>query len=117
MDQEPSPATQAPLDEMCCPTCGARQAVAEICRRCKCDLSLVVAVQRRRQTLRRQCLRWLARQQGQAAIQAAEELHALAPDADSTRLLAVAHLASGDYAHALGMLMTACGASVAAARG
>jgi hypothetical protein len=80
-------------------------------------LSLVVAVQRRRQTLRRQCLWWLARQQGQAAVQAAEELHALAPDTDSTRLLAVAHLACGDYAHALGTLVTACGGNAAVARG
>ena len=45
MDQEPSPATQAPLDDFRCPTCGARQGLAETCRRCKCDLSLVVAVQ------------------------------------------------------------------------
>lgn len=107
MDQDPSLAPQAPLDGFRCPTCGARQGLAETCRRCKCDLSLIVAVQRRRQTLRRQCLQRLHQQQGQAAVQAAEELHALAPDAASIRLLAVAHLACGDYAHALRTLVTA----------
>jgi hypothetical protein len=75
--------------------------LAEICRRCKCDLSLVVAVQRRRQTLRRQCLHRLREQQGEAALQAAEELYAWSPDTDSKRLLAVAQLACGDYIHAL----------------
>lgn len=106
MDLEPNPATHPPLDDFRCPTCGARQGLAEICRRCKCDLSLVVVVQRRLQTLRQQCLLQLGQQQGEAAVQAAEELHALAPDADSTRLLAVARLACGDYAQALKMLET-----------
>ncbi len=104
MDLESTPASQAPPGDFRCPTCGARQELMETCRRCKCDLSLVVAVQQRRQMLRRQCLQRLAHQQNDAAVQAAAELHALAPDADSTRLLAVAHLASGDYAHALQML-------------
>ena len=117
MDQDLSPATPAPLDDFRCPTCGARQGLAETCRRCKCDLSLVVAVQRRRQTLRRQCLLRLRQQQGEAAVQAAEELHALAPDADSTRLLAVAHLACGDYAQALKMIGIACRESVCTVRG
>ena len=104
MNQDPNSSTTVPLDDFRCPTCGARQALAETCRRCKCDLSLVVAVQRRRHTLRRQCLQRLRKRQGWAAVQAAEELHALAPDADSTRLLAVAHLACGDYAQALKLL-------------
>ena len=104
MEQEFSPQIHAEVDDFRCPTCGARQELMETCRRCKCDLSLVVAVQQRRQTLRRQCLQRLAHQQNEAAVQAAEELHALAPDADSTRLLAVAHLACGDYAQALKLL-------------
>jgi hypothetical protein len=107
MNDDLNSATTVPFQDFRCPTCGARQGLAETCRRCKCDLSLVVAVQRRRQTLRRQCLLRLGRQQGEAALQAAEELHALAPDADSTRLLAVAHLACGDYAYAMRTLMTA----------
>jgi hypothetical protein len=106
MEQDPSPATQAPLEDFRCPTCGARQGLTETCRRCKCDLSLVVAVQRRRHTLRRQCLQRLRQRHGRAAVQAAEELHALAPDADSARLLAVAHLACGDYAQALKLLVS-----------
>jgi len=98
MTNAPPPASFA---DFRCPTCGARQVLTDTCRRCKCDLSLVVALHRRRVTLRRQCLQRLGRQQGSAAVRAAEELHALAPDADSTRLLAVARLASGDFAGAL----------------
>ena len=105
MDQEPSPATQAPLDDMRCPTCGARQALAEICRRCKCDLSLTVAAHRRRSQLRTRCLVQLRAGQPDAALRAANELHALAPDADSIRLLAIAHLLHGDYAAAVRTLV------------
>lgn len=84
-----------------CPTCGARQDLSPTCRRCKCDLSLVVAAHRRRQALRRQCLLEIGRRRGPAARQAADELYRLAPDADSARLLAVAHLLCGDYVGAL----------------
>lgn len=101
MPFEPSLPAPVALDDFRCPTCGARQVLADTCRRCKCDLSLVVAVQRRRRALRRQCLQRLGQQQTAAAVQAAEELYALAPDADSTRLLAVTQLASGDFPRAL----------------
>jgi hypothetical protein len=117
MPFEPSLPSPVSLDDFRCPTCGARQALADTCRRCKCDLSLVVAVQQRRQTLRRQCLLRLGQQRGEAAVHAAEELHALAPDADSTRLLAIAHLACGDWAHALKMLVIPCRESVGTVRG
>ena len=106
MQQESNPATRAALDDFRCPTCGARQDLAEVCRRCKCDLSLVVAVQRRRHALRRQCLLRLGQGQPEPALQAARELYSLAPDADSTRLLAVARLRCGEYARALQTLAT-----------
>jgi hypothetical protein len=79
--------------------------LADVCRRCKCDLSLVAAVHRRREMLRRQCLRRLGSQQAEAAVPTAEQLHTLAPDADSARLLAVAHLLCGDYPRALRTLV------------
>lgn len=104
MDQDPCPLPTSVLGELRCPTCGARQVVADVCRRCKCDLSLVVAAHRRRNELRTQCLAELRRHRPESALRAAGELHALAPDADSTRLLAIAHLLHGDYAAAVQML-------------
>ena len=101
MDQEPPPAPEAAPDEFRCPTCGARQSWADVCRRCKCDLSLAVAAYRRRSRLRARCLVQLRAGQPDAALRAANELHALAPDADSIRLLAVAHVLHGDYAAAV----------------
>jgi len=103
MEQDPIPASAS--HDFRCPTCGARQGLGDICRRCKCDLSLVVAVHRRREVLRRQCLRWLGSRQAEAALPTAEQLYALAPDADSARLLAVAQLACGDYPRALRTLV------------
>lgn len=104
MDQDLSPLRTSVPGELRCPTCGARQAWADVCRRCKCDLSLVVAAYRRRNELRTQCLAELRRHRPDAALRATGELHALAPDADSTRLLAIAHLLHGDYAAAVQML-------------
>ncbi len=101
MDQDSSSAPEPPPGELQCPTCGARQGWADICRRCKCDLSLVVAAHRRRRQLRAQCLGWMRSHRLDAALRTASELHALAPDADSLRLLAVARLLHGSYAGAL----------------
>jgi hypothetical protein len=103
MQQDLTRATAPP--DFRCPTCGARQALDDICRRCRCDLSLVVAIHRRRTLLRRQCLLCIRRQQPEAALLAAEQLHALAPDADSARLLGIAHLLDGDFTHALQTLI------------
>jgi hypothetical protein len=63
-------------------------------------LSLAVAAHRRRSLLRARCLVQLRAGQPGAALRAASELHTLAPDADSIRLLAVARLLHGDYAAA-----------------
>mgnify|MGYP001084846287 CR=1 FL=1 len=101
MDHEPPPAPEPAPDDFRCPTCGARQGWSDVCRRCKCDLSLAVAAHRRRSQLRTRCLAQLRAGQLEAALRAAGELHALAPDADSLRLLAVARLLQGDYAAAI----------------
>lgn len=93
------------LDPFRCPTCGARQELADVCRRCKCDLSLVVAVHRRRAVLYRRCLRHLGQEPPRAALRAAQQLHALAPDAASARLLGVAQLQCGDFPRALQTLL------------
>lgn len=109
MDQDPSSAPEPPPDEFRCPTCGARQGWADVCRRCKCDLTLVVAAYRRRRQLRAQCLAALRRQRPAAALRAARAMHALAPDADSARLVAVAHVLHGSYADALETLGASAG--------
>ncbi len=101
IDQGESSATKPASDEFRCPTCGARQSWADVCRRCKCDLSLVVAGHRRRSSLRDEYLIQLRRQRADEAVRAANELHALAPDDESLRLRAVAHLLRGDFAAAL----------------
>lgn len=109
-EENPMPQNLPPLgepDNFRCPTCGARQELAEVCRRCKCDLSLVVAVHRRRALLYRQCLWRLGQQQPRAALLAAQQLHALAPDAASARLLDIAHLQCGDFPRALQILLAA----------
>ena len=104
MDQDPFLPPAGVPDEFRCPTCGAQQVWADVCRRCKCDLSLVVAAHRRRHQLRAGCLDELRRQRPDAALRTASALHTLAPDADSARLLAVAHLLHGDYAAAVQVL-------------
>ncbi|NLF70444.1 MAG: hypothetical protein GX575_15535 [Candidatus Anammoximicrobium sp.] len=104
MDHEPPPAPEPAPGQFRCPTCGARQDWSDVCRRCKCDLSLTVAAHRRRSQLRTRCLAHLRADRLDAALSAATELHALTPDDDATRLLAVARLLHGDYAAALQLL-------------
>ncbi|MEQ8787727.1 MAG: tetratricopeptide repeat protein [Pirellulaceae bacterium] len=84
-----------------CPTCGAGQSLADECRRCKCDLSLVAAVLRRREESRRETLTLLRAGRLNEALRAARRLWAIAPDADASRYLAVCHLLKGRYAAAL----------------
>jgi len=84
-----------------CPTCGARQGLSAECRRCKCDLHLVVDVYRQAAALRESCLRHLRDGNWRDALEAAAERHALSPDGVSRRLLAVSHLRAGEYHAAL----------------
>jgi len=84
-----------------CPTCGAQQAVSAECRRCKCDLSLVVAIHQQRVRLHHDCLRHLRDGELVKARACARKLHDLSPNVTSRRLLAVACLHLGEFRTAL----------------
>lgn len=84
-----------------CPTCNARQDASPECRRCKCDLSLLLAALQRCEGLYEECLRELAKGDVKAAEQAALRRWELAPDVDAARLLATTYLLQGRYQAAL----------------
>jgi hypothetical protein len=86
--------------EMRCPTCNAQQAWSDECRRCKCDLSLLHRLWRRRRRLRDACLRRLRAGRPAEARAYAEQYRSLSPD-DGMRLLAVCHLLSDNWTQAL----------------
>ena len=92
---------QSEAGELRCPTCGARQAWSDTCRRCKCDLSLVHQVQQRLRTLRRRCLSQLRDQQLGESLDTAKLCCELSAEAANTRLLALCHLLNENWALAL----------------
>ena len=93
--------------ELRCPTCGARQAWSDTCRRCKCDLSLVHHVQRRLRTLRRRCLSQLRDQRLTESLGTAQRCYELSAEAANARLLALCHLLNGNWVLALKLHDTA----------
>ena len=97
-----TPSTQP--DTLRCPTCGARQVVALECRRCKCDLSLVVAALRQSEALAKQCCRLLRESRFSEAESVARRLAELTPNADAARYLAVCHLLLGRFQSALDLV-------------
>jgi len=84
-----------------CPTCGAQQSPALVCRRCRCDLSLLVAVLAQESEQLQQTLRLLRIGRYAQACQIAKRRWRLQPDADATRLLGVCYLLQGDFQAAL----------------
>ena len=94
-------ANASPANSLCCPTCGAGQPPSVQCRRCKCDLSLVVAVRNRADALHRDCLRQLRAGEYHDALGRALGRYELSPDETSRRLLAVTYLCLGRYQAAL----------------
>ncbi|MFH1918620.1 MAG: hypothetical protein ABIP48_01860 [Planctomycetota bacterium] len=84
-----------------CPTCNARQAWADTCRRCQCDLTLLGSAHAACAGYRRRCLWHLRAGRIAEALRQAHRGHALCPDARSARLLAVCHLLSGNWARAI----------------
>ena len=84
-------------DSFRCPTCNARQVPSPECRRCKCDLSLLLAALQRCERLHEACLRGLAEGDVNAAEQAALRRWELSPDEDAARLLATTYLLQGRY--------------------
>jgi hypothetical protein len=87
--------------EMSCPTCGARQAWSDACRRCKCDLRLLRAASMSYAANHHLCLVSLRAGQAARASRAARACLRLRPDAESRRLLALAHLLRGRFSLAL----------------
>jgi hypothetical protein len=83
-----------------CPTCGARQAWAETCRRCKSDLRLLRAAAVTYEEHRRCCLQLLKDGIPERALSHARSCHGLAPGAGSRRLIALCHLLREDWADA-----------------
>lgn len=84
-----------------CPTCGARQAPSAECRRCRCDLSLLLATLEYQRALHRRTLRGLCDGRLADALRTARRRAELSPDRDAARLLAVCHLFGGNFRAAL----------------
>ena len=78
-------------DSLPCPTCGARQSATTVeCRRCRCDLTLVLAVRQAARELHWSCLKHLGSGFAAEALHCARRRHELCPDDTSRRLVAVA---------------------------
>ena len=89
------------VEELRCPTCGARQGWTDTCRRCKSDLRLVRAALEAYEGHRRASLAALGAGRLEAALHHARRSHELRPGPESQRLLAVCQLLRGDWPAAL----------------
>lgn len=90
-----------PADELRCPTCGARQAPSDICRRCKSDLGLLRHAIEAHDHHRRAALLDLEAGRPESALRHARRCRELRPGPDSRRLLAVCRLLRGDWPGAI----------------
>ena len=91
-----------PVEEMRCPTCGARQSGwTDTCRRCKSDLRLLARRARGLRAAPPPRLLDLDAGRRDAALQHARRCHELRPGPESHRLLAVCQLLRGDWEEAL----------------
>jgi hypothetical protein len=84
-----------------CPTCGARQAPAAECRRCKCDLRLVVAVRQQVDAAQQACLTHVRKGEGRQALRWALRRMRLSSDDTARQLLTAMLLRAGRYQAAL----------------
>lgn len=84
-----------------CPTCGAEQAPSSQCRRCKCELGLVVHLRQQADSVHQSYLRHLRSGNYLQALDCAFWRLQLMPDETARRLLAVAYLRLGKYQAAL----------------
>ncbi len=86
---------------MTCPVCRAtNDASVTTCRRCKADLSLVVAVEARRVGLLSAATSAIAAGEFEGALRYLASAEAVRGGADVERVRATAHLANRDYAAA-----------------
>jgi hypothetical protein len=98
-----APPNTAAIAELRCPTCGAVQAWADECRRCRCDLKLLRQAAAEALAARRRCLVDLRVGRTAEALPHAHRLYALAPDQSAARLLAVCYLLRGNWTAAAAM--------------
>ena len=84
-------------DALRCPTCCARPSLVIECRRCKCDLSLVVVALRQSEALTRQCRRLLREARFAEAEPVARRLAELSSNADAVPYLAVYRFLLGRF--------------------
>jgi hypothetical protein len=96
---------RAAQDEMCCPTCNARQAWSDECRRCKCDLSLLRWYWRASEAERLRCLHALRAGRPAQAIHHARRYATFVGGTEASRLLGVCSAFCDDWLNSL----TACG--------
>jgi hypothetical protein len=89
------------VEELRCPTCGARQGWTDTCRRCKSDLRLLRSALEAYERHRRAALLALDEGRLEVALLQARRCHELRPGPESRRLLAVCQLLRGDWPAAL----------------
>jgi hypothetical protein len=80
-----------------CPTCGAVQEWSDVCRRCRCDLTLLRRVADAERVSRGRCLAALRGDRIPEALDHARRLYCLHPGPTASRLLAVCHLLHGNW--------------------
>jgi hypothetical protein len=83
-----------------CPACRAVNDAGPVCRRCRADLSLLVAVEARRAAELAEGRMQLAQGDVEAAFSSARRADELRRGADSARLAAIAALLKRDFAAA-----------------
>jgi hypothetical protein len=86
---------------MRCPVCKADNLLMPQCRRCKADLSLLVALEERRNRAMAEAGARLAYGNVVEALAAAKTANGLRTDSDSRKLLAVVRLMSRDFVGAM----------------
>jgi hypothetical protein len=84
-----------------CPTCGAKQAWTDTCRRCRSDLRLLCEALAAYERHRRSSLRALNAGRLESARWHARRCQELRPGPESQRLLAVCQLLRGDWLDAV----------------
>jgi hypothetical protein len=96
-----SPGSSRASEGLRCPTCGARQGLADVCRRCRTDLRLFRDALESYQRHRRSSLLDLQAGRLEPALRDARRCHELSPGPESLRLLAVCQLLRGDWLDAV----------------
>lgn len=89
------------MSELRCPVCRADNVQGPACRRCKADLSLLFTVEAQREQALAEAGRLAAAADANGLLAQARRADRLRSDAQSRRLLALAHLLRRDFPAAL----------------